>query len=377
MMWDDYGFSDVDWGAYDYGGGANEYIPLGDPYDSTWDPYISSNGLDYVPPTYNSAGYPTDGSSIYSPSMYNPSPLAGRQTTDYAPGTGQYSIGGQVYDISAPGGGGSGVPNYYQPGSGGGIVQNGGFYPAYAPTAYTPGAGNTPANYRPQQQAPQMQPSGQRPQQASGKTQMPQLNLGGPGGPVWDRLQSVMADPTKMTQDPAFTFLYNQGLQALNRSLAAQRLTHSGKALTDTLNYGQGAAANYFNQLIPQLRGVAGDEYQRWAGPAQMNLQAYGLGQRDTANQMQATGMNNRLLADERGEQMLSDILPLLQGGSQGGMMPSGGGGIGWGGASQSYNPASRTLQQDWQPSQWEEPSINTGPVEQYYQPQDIAELYL
>jgi len=378
-MWDEYGFSDVDWGAYDYGGGGQEYVPLG----ASWDPQFEQALGD---PSWYEGGVGSYGdpyASYYNDSYYSPQPSQSTWITNEslagsmpAPGTGSYSInGGAPQSIYAPGGGSvqssSGGYSTFQPGAGlnptnvGTQVNSAGQYMS-RPQSYS----------SPQPVARSGGGAGY--QQASGRTQMPQINLGGPGGPVWDRLQAVMADPTKMTTDPAFSFLYNQGLQALNRSLAAQRLTHSGKALTDTLNYGQGAAANYFNQLIPQLRGVAGDEYQRWAGPAQMNLQAYGLGQRDTANQMQATQLNNRLLADERGEQMLSDLLPMLAGGgsAQGGMLPSSGGGIGWGGMSQTYNPVGRTLQQDWQPPQLEG-GVNTGPVQQYYQPEDLAELYL
>lgn len=373
-------YNEFGWADYE----GSDYVPLGPSWDPQFEPALGD-------PSWYDGGVGDYGDSYYTPSAWSnpgwdsysqPSPAADYYITNEsiarsvpAPGTGSYSIGGGApQSIYAPGGGG------YTPAVSWGQVSPSNVYGAggapqwgqMAPVNYTPQPSRAPSSGGGGQQ--------QQPQKYSGKTQMPQINLGGPGGPVWDRLQAVMADPTKMTTDPAFSFLYNQGLQALNRSLAAQRLTHSGKALTDTLNYGQGAAANYFNQLIPQLRGVAGDEYQRWAGPAQMNLQAYGLGQRDTANQIQATAMNNRLLADERGEQMLSDLLPMLAGGgggnTQGGMLPSSGGGIGWGGMSQMYNPVGRTLQQDWQPPQLEG-EVNAGPVQQYYQPEDLAELYL
>lgn len=61
-------------------------------------------------------------------------------------------------------------------------------------------------------------------------------------------------DPSGITSDPGYQFQYDQGLQGLQRQLAAGGGTQSGAALKAATQYGQNYANNAFN-----------DYYNRWA----------------------------------------------------------------------------------------------------------------
>lgn len=61
-------------------------------------------------------------------------------------------------------------------------------------------------------------------------------------------------DPSGITSDPGYQFQYDQGLQGLQRQLAAGGGTQSGAALKAAQQYGQNYANNAFN-----------DYYNRWA----------------------------------------------------------------------------------------------------------------
>jgi len=66
-------------------------------------------------------------------------------------------------------------------------------------------------------------------------------------------------DPSKTIQNlPGYQFQLGQGIQAVDRSAAAQGLLNSGatgKALTQ---YGQGLAGNYFSSYVGGLQSLAG-----------------------------------------------------------------------------------------------------------------------
>ncbi len=76
----------------------------------------------------------------------------------------------------------------------------------------------------------------------------PYLSAGSQG------LDSLKAgfDPSQLTEDAGYQFRLNQGNQALERSLAARGLGSSGAALKAAQDYGQGLAAQSYNDAYTQ-----------------------------------------------------------------------------------------------------------------------------
>jgi hypothetical protein len=124
------------------------------------------------------------------------------------------------------------------------------------------------------------------------------IKMGSPERTLYDRYSGLLQNPQGFASDPAYQFLFNQGEQALKRSLAAKRLTYSGKSLNDTMAYGQGMAHDYMNQLLPQYRAGAQEELARFLGPA-------GLLPRYAAQ-------NNQTISQAGSEQAARDTMPQL-----------------------------------------------------------------
>ena len=91
------------------------------------------------------------------------------------------------------------------------------------------------------------------------------INLGDnvyvPEGRVGQRYRSLLSDPTSIQADPYFQFLQQSGEQALGRSAGARRMRFAGKTMLDFQKEGQGRAAGYLQQLLPQLQQGAQHEY--------------------------------------------------------------------------------------------------------------------
>lgn len=253
-----------------------------------------------------------------------------------SPGSGGYRIGDQWYDITAPGGG---APQLYTPG----MVSSG--------VGYLPGGRSAADDWL--ARSASMRTEGMQALDRMTVPGMPSVGGGGGGGgrnasisarpyemmalgkpdrEMYDLYTGMLKNPSQLDQNPAYQFLYNQGLQALNRSLAAKKMTLSGKGMTDTLSFGQGQAANFTNQMLPQYRAGAQEELARFMGPA-------GLLPRYTAG-------NNATIGGARSEDLVTG------GGGLDGMfsagLPSAGGGssftgagIGMGGVRSGYNPVS------------------------------------
>ena len=82
-----------------------------------------------------------------------------------------------------------------------------------------------------------------------------------PEGKVGQRYRSLLSDPSSIQADPYFQFLQQSGEQALGRSAGARRMRFAGKTMLDFQNEGQGRAAGYLQQLLPQLQQGAQHEY--------------------------------------------------------------------------------------------------------------------
>ncbi len=177
---------------------------------------------------------------------------------------------------------------------------------------------------------------------------LPAPDLGTPQNTMYNRMSSVLGNPSQIAQDPAYKFLFDQGMQGLNRTMAAKKMAMSGNAGLGAINFGQGLASNYFNQMMPQLLAGSAQELQRYQVPGQLEVQKYGAshGGASMGNQSQQ-GANPGTQADYGARDLLARI---AQGGGSGGMAPSyGGNGAGYsntrslgqpGGGMGSQNPA-------------------------------------
>ena len=78
-------------------------------------------------------------------------------------------------------------------------------------------------------------------------------------GQYQTQLNTLMQNPGSFASSPAYKFAFDQGTEALNRSLASKGLANSGTRLAELVKYGQGLAGQqYFNQaaLLSKLAGV-------------------------------------------------------------------------------------------------------------------------
>lgn len=242
-------------------------------------------------PEPSGGGYAYRASDIYSPASYG-APKGGSFTDNVM-------TSGDLLDAWNKGAtlGGS-VPS----GMGGGGAPGGGFRPSGGGGSYTP------------------QP-------------MQRISLGAPERTLYDRYKSMLTNPEQLESDPAYKFLFKQGEDALRRTLAAKRLTYSGKALNDTMAYGAGQAAAGFKSLMPEYRAGAQEELRRFMGPASL-LPGY-------------TSLNNAASQSEGSAAAMRELMPLYaQGGGGGGeggydpgmlTIPSG---IGYGGVDSGYTPS-------------------------------------
>lgn len=292
-----------DFGAYgDYGDfGGSEYAAY-DPNSNAWDPASA-----YYQPTGNSWAA--------SPS-------------DFPSGGGAYSVGGQDWNpIYAPGNVGSAPAfGYSAPSSGG----------SYTDQVNANRYSNTPAMFnemaswsRPSSGGFGGQPSGGgMPGARSVAQQSPQLiSMGKPDTDLYNRYKSMLMDPSQLQQDPAYQFLFNQGQQALNRSLAARRMSLSGNAMNDTMAYGAGTAAKYFKDMIPQYQAGAREELNRFMGPA-------GLLPRYAASNNATISGSNQMVNNADDRAMYRNLLSQPDSYAGGGDWGSG---IGYGGAGSRY----------------------------------------
>lgn len=80
------------------------------------------------------------------------------------------------------------------------------------------------------------------------------------------KLNSLLADPSSIQNDPAYQFNLKQGQQAVERSQAAKGMGNSGNALTELMQYGQGMASNQFGNMANLYAGLAGANQSPAAG---------------------------------------------------------------------------------------------------------------
>lgn len=118
-------------------------------------------------------------------------------------------------------------------------------------------------------------------------------------------------NPSDLAEDPAYKFRLQQGEQALGRSMAAKGLGQSGAALKAAQEYGQGLAAEQYQQSYnnwlnqnQQLAGQAGQGFNAITNQA-------GLGQALGQSQAMQGGIDAQLMArdSENRQQTLARLL--------------------------------------------------------------------
>lgn len=71
-------------------------------------------------------------------------------------------------------------------------------------------------------------------------------------------LMNLLADPSRITETPGYQFAYDQGLQSLFAKQASTGQRMSGRAMTETMQYGQGLASQMYNQEMDRYAQLAG-----------------------------------------------------------------------------------------------------------------------
>ena len=94
--------------------------------------------------------------------------------------------------------------------------------------------------------------------------------MGSESRAVRQSVEHPHAEPGSFASSPAYKFAFDQGTEALNRSMASKGLANSGTRLAELTKYGQGLAGQqYFNQanLLSKLAGVDASSPSAAAGP--------------------------------------------------------------------------------------------------------------
>lgn len=97
-------------------------------------------------------------------------------------------------------------------------------------------------------------------------------------------LLSLLADPSRITQTPGYQFSYDQGLQALMAKQAATGNRFSGRALKESMAFGQGLASQIYNQELNRYAQLAGAT-QPISGGIETGQALSQLGQQGAFNQ--------------------------------------------------------------------------------------------
>lgn len=105
---------------------------------------------------------------------------------------------------------------------------------------------------------------------------------------LWNQLKGLLRDPSSIERDPGYQFRFGQGMQALNRTAAAQRMRFAGKTMLDAEKFGQGFASNEYGQRVNQLASGAQDELSRWGAGVD-------LYNKDYANRLSAASEEQRI----------------------------------------------------------------------------------
>ena len=106
--------------------------------------------------------------------------------------------------------------------------------------------------------------------------------------------EGAVMDPNQYVQSPAYDWLRQQGIEAINRKSAATGQFGSGRNQKDLMQYGQGLALTDYQGYLGRLESLM----NRYAGTSQVGQtasgQLAGLGQ-NVANQVGAAGYASQI----------------------------------------------------------------------------------
>ena len=83
-----------------------------------------------------------------------------------------------------------------------------------------------------------------------------------PPSTFYNRLRSILENPSSIQNDPAYQFISDQGEGALSRSAGARRMRFAGKTMQDFQDFGQRSSMQYLAQIANLLKGGAEEERQ-------------------------------------------------------------------------------------------------------------------
>ena len=103
-------------------------------------------------------------------------------------------------------------------------------------------------------------------------------------GQFGQQLVSLMNDPSSVKNLPGYQFSYNQGLNSLQRGMAATGQVQSGAEQIALSQYGEQFANQYFTDQFNRLALLSGAQWQSGTGAASSALNAAAYNQ-NTQNQ--------------------------------------------------------------------------------------------
>ena len=139
-----------------------------------------------------------------------------------------------------------------------------------------------------------------------------------------NQLSDLVSNPGSMTSSPVYQAMVDQGLNAVNRTAAANGMLNSGNRLADLTKFGQQTASQYYfpqANLLTSLSGVPGDQSARALGAQAV------IGGQSAQNQL-STQMLSDLMggfgAQTPQQQLISALLGNNGSGSSSGSSPIG-----------------------------------------------------
>ena len=108
------------------------------------------------------------------------------------------------------------------------------------------------------------------------------------------RLRSLLDNPNSIQQTAAYKFRFNQGQEALQRSLGAKGLLNSGNRLMELTKYGQDMGSQEYDNQFGRIKDLVGGYSGSWIGDKNANTGIYNA-QANAWNTAQANADRTRL----------------------------------------------------------------------------------
>lgn len=110
------------------------------------------------------------------------------------------------------------------------------------------------------------------------------------GGHSFMTPMQFLTNPGSFVTDPSYQWRLNQGLEGVNRGMAASGMLNSGNRMLELMRYGQGAASQEYGNQFQRLQSEYGNQYSRLAQLAGVNIGSPGA-----ASQAITIGTQNQI----------------------------------------------------------------------------------